>query len=195
MNHVIEADTSAEMRENIHETVGSVSITTAKCHLLTTQVKHYTNIIEHINNLQEQQYMLINMGECISDQEFKSISIMSLSDTWESFTSSYQGSNTKWLQGLQQPQAQMSSQELLSILIQEYYHHHQDDNNSNVSYSAQQGGPPKKKRKFNSSSSTPKPKCKICGYQNHLTKNCCFKGKLKCGKCRKFSHKTEDCWC
>jgi gag-polypeptide of LTR copia-type len=115
-------------------------------------------IVEHINKLREKQYALISMGERISDQEFKSILIMSLPDTWESFTSSYQGSNAKWLRDVQQPQAQaqMSSQELSSVLIQEYYRRRQDDqsNNSNVTYSAQQGAPPKK-RKFDSSSSTP----------------------------------------
>src|ERR1700679_964414 len=57
------------------------------------------------------------MGERISDQEFKSILIMSLPDSWEAFTSSYQGSNVKRLRGLQQPQAQMSFQELSSVGI------------------------------------------------------------------------------
>src|ERR1700678_2787758 len=124
MNHVVKAESSAEMWENlqaIHETVGSLGITTAKRRLLTTRAQNDTNIIDHINNLREQQYSLINMGERISDQEFKSILIMSLPDSWEVFTSSYQGSNVKRLRGLQQPQAQMSSQELSSILIQEYY--------------------------------------------------------------------------
>ena len=94
--------------------------------------------------------LLSNMGERISDQEFKSILIMSLPDSWEAFTSSYQGSNVKQLRGLQQPQAQMSSQELSSVLIQEYYRRRKDDQsiNSNTSYSAQYGGPPKKKRRF-----------------------------------------------
>src|SRR6202522_37743 len=136
------------------------------------------------------------MGECISDQEFKSILIMSLPDSWEAFSSSYQGSHVKRLQGLQQPQAQMSSQELSSGLIQEYYRRCKDDQsiNTNTSYSAQYGGPPKKKRKFIPSSSTPKLNCKICGRQNHQTNDCRFKGKPKCSKCGKFGHQTEKCW-
>jgi hypothetical protein len=27
-----------------------------------------------------------------------------------------------------------------------------------------------------------------------MMNNCCFKGKLKCGKCGRFSHWTEKCW-
>ena len=54
MNHVVEAESSAEMWENlqaIHETVGSLGITTAKRRLLTTRAQNDTNIIDHINNL------------------------------------------------------------------------------------------------------------------------------------------------
>jgi gag-polypeptide of LTR copia-type len=83
MNHVVEATTSAEMWENlhaIHETVGSAGITAAKCCLLNTRAEDNTNIIDHINNLREQQNALANMGKRISDQEFKSIMIMHIPD-------------------------------------------------------------------------------------------------------------------
>jgi hypothetical protein len=124
MNHVVEATTSAEMWENlqsIHETVGLAGITAAKRRLLNTRAEDDTNIVEHINNLREQHNTLVNMGERMSDQEFKSTTIMSLPESWDAFTTSYQGSNAKRPRGLQQPQAQISSQELSSVLIQEYY--------------------------------------------------------------------------
>src|SRR5271156_4169704 len=98
MNHVIEATTSAEMWENlqsIHETVGLAGITAAKRRLLNTCADDDTNIVEHINNLRQQHNALVNMGERITDQEFKSILIMSLPETWDAFTTSYQGSNAK----------------------------------------------------------------------------------------------------
>lgn len=196
MNHVIEATTSAEMWENlqsIHETVGLAGITAAKRCLLNTGADDDTNIVDHINNLREQHNALVNMGERMLDQEFKSTMIMSLPESWDAFMTSYQGSNAKRTRGLQQPQAQISSQELLSILIQEYYCRRRDDPiTSNVTYFTHNSGPPKKKKKLNSSS-TPKMKCNICGHTNHATKDCCFKGKPKCGKCGMFSHKTEDC--
>ena len=138
------------------------------------------------------------MGEHMSDQEFKSTMIMLLPESWDVFMTSYQGSNAKQPRGLQQPQAQISSQELSSILIQEYYRHHRDDPiTSNVTYYTHNMGPPKKKKNTNSSStnslSTPKFKYKICACTNHATKDCHFKGKPKCGKCRMFSHKIKDC--
>ena len=95
MNHVVDAMTSAEIWENlqlIHELAGTVAV---KHWLLNTQADDDTNIVNHINNLQEQHNSLINMGERISDQEFKSIVIMSLLKSWDTFTTSYQGSNTK----------------------------------------------------------------------------------------------------
>jgi gag-polypeptide of LTR copia-type len=98
INHVVKATTSAEMWENlssIHETVGSTGITASKCRLFNTCVEDDTNIIDHINNLHEQQNALTNMGERMSDQEFKSIMIMSLPESWDAFTASYQGTNTK----------------------------------------------------------------------------------------------------
>ena len=189
MNHVVDASTSAEMWENlqsIHETVGLAGIMAAKCHLLNTQAEDDTNIVKHINNLQEQHNTLANMGEHISDQEFKSIITMSLPESWDAFTTSYQGSNTKRPQGFQQSQAQVSSQELSSILIQEYYHHHHNDHmtSSNTTYYAKSDGPLKKKKKNDpSSSTTPKIVCKICGHTNHITNKCHFKGKPKCSKC------------
>jgi transposase-like protein len=84
----------------------------------------------------------------------------------------------------------------LSILIQEYYHRRRDDHdvNSNAAYYAHDKGPPKKKKKVDSSPSTPKPKCNICGHQNHAMKDCHFKGKPKCDTCGRFSHKTKKCW-
>ena len=132
------------------------------------------------------------MGERMSDQEFKSTMIMSLPESWDAFTTSYQGSNTK------QPQAQISSQELSSVLIQEYYCHRRDDPiTPNVTYYTHNMGPPKKKKNTNSSSTNPsstfKFKCKICGHTNHAMKNCHYKGKPKCSKCGMFGHKTEDC--
>ena len=54
INHVIDANTSAEMwehLESIHETVGLAGITAAKRHLLNTWAEDDTNIIDHINNL------------------------------------------------------------------------------------------------------------------------------------------------
>jgi gag-polypeptide of LTR copia-type len=98
MNHVVEATTSAEMWENlqsIHKTVGLASITAAKHRLLNTRAEDDTNIVEHINNLQEQHNALVNMGKRMSDQEFKSTMIMSLPESWDAFTTSYQGSNAK----------------------------------------------------------------------------------------------------
>ncbi|KAF8220978.1 hypothetical protein L208DRAFT_1218152, partial [Tricholoma matsutake] len=72
-----------EKLKSIHETVGLAVIMATKHHLLNTGAEDNTNIVDYINHLREQHNALTNMGECISDQEFKSIIIMLLPESWD----------------------------------------------------------------------------------------------------------------
>ena len=192
--------TSAQLWQSlraVHETRGHSAVTAAKRTFYGMCADNDTNIPEHIAEMRRQYNKLSQMGCKISDEEYKSILVMSLPSTWDYFIASYQGTHTSPEKGKQG----ITSQELTSILIDEY--------NCRVSqtivpamsqslYHAQSGSQPKKRKAVDDSSSQAnkgrKKKCAICGKVNHPTDKCRFKGKPKCGKCGYFGHKTEDCW-
>lgn len=57
------------------------------------------------------------MGKMIMDKEYKSLLVMSLPDSWDSFTSSYLGTHAD-VQGTKG----ITSQEITSLIIDEYNH-------------------------------------------------------------------------
>src|SRR5258705_7236848 len=74
------------------------------------------NIPEHIAEMRKQYNKLIQKGCKISDEEFKSVLVMSLPASWDYFVASFQGSATK--DG--KPGGGNTSQDLISILQDEY---------------------------------------------------------------------------
>jgi hypothetical protein len=124
---------------------------------------------EFICNLRRQQNRLRQMGETVPDEEFKSVLIMSLPESWNPFTSSYQGTT------IQKGERGITSQELTSLLIDEYHRHH---NNNDEERDLAQHAQPNKKRKVMAPKTTTR-KCNICGRTNHASDQCRFKGKPK----------------
>lgn len=72
---------------------------------------------EHIAELRRMQTRLMEKGYKVDDEEFKSVLVMSLPNSWENFTTSYQGTNIK-LDKDGNPG--ITSQELISIILDEY---------------------------------------------------------------------------
>jgi len=100
----------------IHETRGHSAVTAAKRTFYGMCADNDTNIPEHIAKMRRQYNKLSQMGCKISDEEYKSVFVMSLPSTWDYFIASYQGTHTSPEKGKQG----ITSQELTSILIDEY---------------------------------------------------------------------------
>jgi hypothetical protein len=49
---------------------------------------------EHIAELRRMQTRLMEKGYKVDDEEFKSVLVMSLPNSWENFTTSYQGTRS-----------------------------------------------------------------------------------------------------
>jgi hypothetical protein len=135
----------------------------------------------------------------IDDEEFKTVLVMSLPQSWDHIISSYQGTHLK---PDKEGHCGITSQELTSVLIDGYQRHLNSGivpESQNQAFYAQPSSTNRnKKRKVetdqNPTASTSKQKCSICGRDNHPTFKCCFKGKPKCSKCGKFGHQTDRCW-
>ena len=121
---------------------------------------------------------------------------MSLPSSWNYFIASWQASHVK---AEADGKSSVTSQELTSILINEYNRRKAQTSPDSQAFYAQSTSQNKKRKVMTEGSSFQttkgnKPKCGICGKDNHITDKCYHKGKPKCGKCHKFGHKTQDCW-
>jgi hypothetical protein len=178
----------------VHETRGHSAITAAKRTFYGTRAADDVNIPEHIATMRTQYNKLSQMGCKIPDEEFKSVLVMSLPPIWDHFVGSYQGTHTATTD--KDGKQGITSQELTSILIDEYQRRTSQESRA---YYAQSSAPSKKRKVMVETSSSAKAqkstneKCGICGYYNHSTSDCRFKGKPKCGKCHRFGHNTADC--
>jgi len=132
--------TAAQMWQSlhaVHELCGSSGVTAAKRTFYGTQAPDDVNIPEHIAEMRQQQNKLHQMGCMIDDEEFKSILVMSLPQSWDHFISSYQGTHLKPDKGGDHG---ITSQELTSVLIDEYQRHLDSGNapeNQNRAFYAQ----------------------------------------------------------
>jgi hypothetical protein len=188
---------------SVHETRGHSAIAAAKRTFYAMRAADDANIPKHIAEMRRQCNKLCQMGCKLSDEEYKSVLVISLPSSWDYFVTSYQGTHTSPETGRQG----ITSQELTSILIDEYHRRTSQTtktsatsaaSQSSQSYYAKSASQSKKRKAGDDSSSQiskgKKKKCAICGKVNHLTDDCRFKGKPKCGNCGYFGHKTDDCW-
>jgi gag-polypeptide of LTR copia-type len=104
----------------VHELHGQSGITAAKHTFYGTRASDDVNIPDHIAKMHRQQNKLHQMGCMIDDEEFKTVLIMSLPQSWDHFISSYQGTHLKPDKGGDRG---ITSQELTSVLIGEYQCH------------------------------------------------------------------------
>ena len=172
----------------VHETRSESAITAAKRTFYGMRAADDANIPEHIAEMRKQYNKLVQKGCKISDEEFKSVLVMSLPASWDYYVASYQGSATK--DG--KPGSGTTSQDLISILQDEYQCRTSQQTHAFYAQSTSQN----KRRKVESSQTkkSTKKACTVCGKDNHSTDKCYFKGKTPCDICHKFGHKTDDCW-
>ena len=175
----------------VHETRSESAITAAKCTFYGMRAADDANIPEHIAEMRKQYNKLIQKGCKISDEEFKSVIVMSLPSSWDYYVASYQGAAMK---PDKDGKSGNTSQDLISILQDEYQRRTSQQTQAFYAQSTSQN----KKRKVAKESSqtkkgTKKP-CAVCGKDNHPTDKCHFKGKTPCDVCHRWGHKTEDCW-
>ena len=79
----------------VHEVRGQSAITAAKRTFYGTRASDDVNIPEHVAEMCRQQNRLNQMGCQITDEEFKSVLVMSLPQLWDHFIASYQGTHIK----------------------------------------------------------------------------------------------------
>ncbi|KZT02119.1 uncharacterized protein LAESUDRAFT_763060 [Laetiporus sulphureus 93-53] len=133
------------------------------------------------------------MGKLIPDDEFVSIILMSLPESWDSFTNSYFGAAGG--QSQSGSGTQITSQDLIAVI--------RDENRRRKSRDAEQAatGTSQTQALFTRNAERKKGKgvmrpCSICGRKNHITRDCKFRGhpEMKCGNCGKWGHKTLECY-
>jgi gag-polypeptide of LTR copia-type len=115
--------TAAQMWQSlraVHELRGQSGITAAKRTFYGTRASDNVNIPDHIAEMRRQQNKLHQMGCMIDDEEFKTVLVMSLPQSWDHFISSYQGTHLK---PDKEGDHSITSQELMSVLIDKYQRH------------------------------------------------------------------------
>ena len=178
--HVNQANisTAAQMWNSlkaVHEVRGQSAITAAKRTFYGTQAEDTVNIPVHIADMRRQQNKLHQMGCQISDEEFKSVLVMSLSPLWDHFIASYQGMHVR---PDKEGEYGITSQELILVLIDEYQRRLDmaTKDKDQLFYAQPTGSFKKRKVSKNTDTITAnkstKRKCNICGRENHTTENC-----------------------
>ena len=187
--HVSEAATVKQVWDNlkaIHEHHGQQSILTIRCTLYQSHVQDGDDIVAHLMTLRLLQVQLHHMGSKVPDQDFTNILLSSLPKSWDPFMTSYLGS--------QMGANVLTSQQFITII-------HDKCNRQKVAnggtggtetvLTAQSSKRPAKRKK--AVEKEKKKACFTCGRNNHLTKDCFFRGKPKCANCGRFNHKTSEC--
>ena len=187
--HVSEAGTVKQMWYNlkaVHEYRGQQSILAIRCTLYQSRAQDGDDIITHLMTLHSLQVQLHHMGLKVPDQDFTNILLSSLPKSWDSFTTSYLGSQTG--------ANVLTSQQFIVIIRDEYNRRKAANGGTNGTetvLTAQSSKCPAKKKK--AVDKEKKRACYTCGRNNHLAKDCLFRGKPKCANCGHFNHETSEC--
>ena len=166
----------------IHEPHGNQSIISTKHALYDTVASDGMDVVAHLNELCLIWERLTLAGELISENEFKVLVASSLPKSWDFFTQGYLGYHGG-MQGNTEAQA-LTVQQLFSLIHEESKRRKQRDMAEERAYAM--AGPSVTHQK--------KHRCAICGHSNHVTNDCRFKGKPKCGIYTQFRHKDEEYW-
>jgi len=128
------------------------------------------NIPVHIADMHQQQNKLHQMGCQISNEEFKSVLVMSLPPLWDHFIASYQETHVR---PDKEGEYGITSQELISVLIDQYQCRlDMATKDKDQSFYAQPTGSFKKRKVSKNTDNittnkSMKNKCNICGRENH----------------------------
>jgi hypothetical protein len=172
--HISECVTAAQMWDAlriIHEPQSQQTIISTMKVLYSTEAAENADIPTHLHQMRAMCEHHTISGHIINDTNFKAILVASLPHTWEGWTSSYLG----YQGGLQGNNKADSAtvQEIISIICDEFQCCKDTHNCRDFAY-ASAGGTSQKQKPH---------KCATCGRTNHVTANCRFKGKPKCGIC------------
>ncbi|GBE87024.1 hypothetical protein SCP_1002700 [Sparassis crispa] len=116
MIHIADATTAAEMWNQlklVKEASGQLGIMAYRRKFYRTVATEGSDIAAHITELRRTQEQLHMMGSKVSDDEFRTILITSLPESWDQFTSAYLGATS-------QKDKLPTSHELIAILLEEY---------------------------------------------------------------------------
>jgi len=188
--HISQAATVKQMWENlksVHEHRGQQSITALRRTLYQAQAKDGDDIVAHLTKMRSIQAQLHQMGSRVPDGDFTNILVSSLPVSWDSFTTSYLGSQTG--------DKILTSQQFIVIIRNEYNRRKASDGDNTITetaLAAQSSKRATKKRKAVDKEKAKKA-CHVCGQDNHLAKDCFFKGKPKCTNCGCFNHEASEC--
>ena len=140
--------------------------------------------------MRQLQGQLHLMGSCVPDEDFTNLLVSSLPQLWDLFTISYLGSQTR--------EKVLTSQQFIMIIHDEYNRRKAATGDvetvtTETALASSSKRVAKKRKAVESSSNEKKKACHTCGRDNHLAKDCFFKGKLKCTNCGCFNHEASDC--
>jgi len=126
------------------------------------------------------------MGSRVPDGDFTNILVSSLPASWDPFTTSYLGSQTG--------DKVLTSQQFIAIIRNECNRWKSANGDIETMETALTASSSKRTKKRKAvEKEREKRACHICGRDNHLAKDCFFKGKPKCTNCGRFNHKTSKC--
>ena len=187
--HVSEAATVKQVWDNlkaVHEHHGQQSILTIRRTLYQSCVQDGDDIVAHLMTLRSLQVQLHHMGSKVPDQDFTNILLSSLPKSWDSFTTSYLGSQTG--------ANVLTSQQFIAIIHDECNRQKAANGGTSGTETVLTAQSPKHPAKGKKAVEKEKKKaCFTCGRNNHLTKDCFFRGKPKCTNCGCFNHETSEC--
>ena len=170
----------------VHEHRGQQSILVIRCILYQSHAQDGDDIITHLMTLCLLQVQLHHMGSKVPDQDFTNILLSSLPKSWDSFTTSYLGS--------QMGANILTLQQFIVIICDEYNQWKATNGGTNrmetILMAQSSKHPAKKKKAVNKEK---KKACYTCRRNNHLTKDCFFRGKPKCANCGHLNHETSEC--
>ena len=122
MDHVMYAETAAQMWESLkqaHQTCSVQSALLAKKELLNATCPEGDNVQSHINKLKWMRNDLLAMGKPVPDDKFKDLLLLNMPESWTTFTMSYMVGRIAG-KGVDS----VTVEELTAILVDEYQCRH-----------------------------------------------------------------------
>ena len=210
MVHVTRLATSCEIWNGlavIHDTKDYRIAIAIQRALFRQSVSDGRDMVEHLTQLKHQWERLNVLDDRdfhITDKQFKTIIASSLPETWDIFTEPYVGGHIGTVES--DPKKLMSSQEFIGILKEEYIQRKNRGETTQYAHYTNTGNNNRSPRPLANRIQNPKMAstgmfCNNCQQTSHITDDCKWLGKPRCGKCTWFGHglrlspwtETEEC--
>lgn len=172
MIHISGATTAAEMWKQlttVKESKGRLGIIATRRMLYRCVAEEGFNLVEHVSKLRKLQEELHLMSSVVSDEDFVTILISSLPESWDVYTSAYLGSSSK-------KDEMITSHELVAILLEEDRRRNERHGDPSAAALQARGGGGAKP------STNPNIECHNCRKKGHMARDCWSKGGGKEGQ-------------